>query len=102
MILTECPPQLILCSCGDLGSRNLFPEERGASTAACRQLVGSGGSHRCEDTGALHQLPQHMSPATLPVPQQTIYEQTHKSAAVLASLDWEASYAPDRAVAALL
>lgn len=79
MILTERPPQLILRSCGDLGSGNLFPEGRGASTAAWRQLLGSGGSHHCGDGGALHKpaqpfRSQRTTPATLPVPQQTAHE----------------------------
>lgn len=106
MILTECP-QLILCSYGDLGSGDPFPEGRGASTAAWRQLLWSGGSHHCEDGGALHKpsqhfVSQHMPPATLPVPQHIIHEKTHKSGATLGSSDWEASYAPGSAIAAFL
>lgn len=58
MVLTECPPQLTLCSCGDWDSGNLFPEGRGASTAAWRQLVGLAGSQHCEDGGALHKPSQ--------------------------------------------
>lgn len=45
MILTECPPQLILSSCGHLGSGNTLAAGREASTAARRQLSALGGSH---------------------------------------------------------
>lgn len=106
MILTQCL-QLILCSCGDMGSGNLFSEGSGASTAAWRQLLWLGGSHHREDGGALNKLSQHftlqhMPPATLPAPQQTIHETNYKAGGTLAGSAWEASYAPGSATAAFL